>query len=217
MNYPIVPQKRDLKSYSTESIPEGLYIDNNTGDVFASTSLLGWMVGVPVAITQSFIDSETDLQNDSEMLEVQTEEGVENIRLHPESTMKRATEKYAPELLGKVERIGIREVIHRACGFDEILSTQMCLPESDEPQTHWTLYEWMVDNCEIVLEDKLFHKFISKVHGTYKAFYHKNPKTEYRQQVNNPKQVKKLQVYSRLEFPVLQICYTKTLMENCFK
>jgi hypothetical protein len=210
-----VPQKRDLQYYSTEAIPAGFYIDHNTGETFASIDLLAWMVAVPVDSIYSFIESEPDLLDAIEMEE--DEGGSEFILLYPEHVIRKAVEKYAPELVGRMEKLGLREVIHRMSGFDEVFSTEMCLPESDTPQTHWTLYEWMVDNCNIVLEDRLFHKFISKVHPMYKKFYRNNPKTEYRQQVNNPKQVKQLRVYSRAEFPILQICYTQTLVENCFK
>jgi hypothetical protein len=213
----IASQKRNLQHYSTGAIPDGLYIDNNTGEVFADLSLLAWLVGVPINTARLFVESEDNLLNDCEAFEVQAEALLDTILLHPESTIKKAIEKYAPHLLEKIENNGIREAIHRMSGFDEIFSTDMCLPESDGVQTHWTLYEWMVDYCEIVLEDRLFHKFISKVHPMYRKFYHNNPKTEYRQQVNNPKQVKQLRVYSRAEFPILQTCYTQTLVENCFK
>jgi hypothetical protein len=281
MNYPIVPQKRDLQAYSTESIPEGLYIDNNTGDVFASNRSLAKLVGVSPSTVHQFIESEGDRQNAVEMAEVQTAGGLQGVRLHPESTILKAIKKYKPSLLDAFELCGLRVFLHGMAGFrvistaieqpplspleqalqDQIklleelkdareeatkakeelqakeiyflraakdrpglenmldefqeVNEQLCLPMSGDAQAEWTLHEWMVDSCEIVLEGKLFNQFKSKVHGAYKAIYHKDPRTGYRNQVNNPKKVKRLQVYVPSEFPVLQQCYMKTLMESC--
>jgi hypothetical protein len=157
------------------------------------------------------------------MAEVQTAGGVQGVALHPESTILKAIKKYKLELLDAFEMIYFLRAAQDRPGLAQMLdefqevNEQLCLPMYGEAQTDWTLHEWMVENCHIVLEGELFHKFIAKVQPLYRSFYHKNPKTEYRQQVNNPKQVKKLRVYSRDEFPVLHICYTQTLMENCFK
>jgi hypothetical protein len=281
MNYPIVPQKRDLQSYSTESIPEGLYIDNNTGEVFASTNSLARLIGVNSGTLHSFIESKGIGKNVVETAKIQTAGGVQGVALHPESTIKAAIKKYKPSLLDAIEDCGLRVFLHGLAGF-RVISTaiehppltpleqalqdlvkaerataeakeetakareelqareiyflraakdrpglenmldefqevdeQLCLPMSGDAQTEWTLHEWMVDSCEIVLEGKLFNQFKSKVHGAYKAIYHKDPRTGYRNQVNNPKKVKKLQVYIPSEFPVLQQCYMKTLMESC--
>jgi hypothetical protein len=281
MSTDIVSQKRNLQSYSTESIPEGLYIDNNTGDVFASNRSLARLIGVSASTIHGFIQSEGDRQNAVEIAEVQTAGGSQGVRLHPESTILKAIKKYKPSLLGAFEMCGLRVFLHGMAGFatvstaithpplspleqalqdkiklleelkeaqqdaakakedaqakeiyflraaqdrpglaqmlDEFqeVNEQLCLPTSGDAQTEWTLHEWMVDSCEIVLEGKLFNQFKSKVHGAYKAIYRKDPKTGYRNQVNNPKQVKRLQVYVPSEFPVLQQCYMKTLMESC--
>jgi hypothetical protein len=287
MNYPIVPQKRDLQSYSTESIPEGLYIDNNTGEVFASTRSLARLIGVNSGTLHRFIELDSVAKNAVEMAEVQTATGLKTVALHPESTILKAIKKYKPSLLDAFEMCGLRVFLHGMAGF-RVISTaiehppltpleqalqdkiklleelkeaeratadakeeaakakemvqakeiyflraakdrpglenmldefqevdeQLCLPMSGDAQPDWTLHEWMVDSCEIVLEGKLFNQFKSKVHGAYKAIYHKDPRTGYRNQVNNPKKVKKLQVYVPSEFPVLQQCHMKTLMES---
>jgi hypothetical protein len=287
MNYPIVPQKRDLQSYSTEAFSEGLYIDNNTGDVFASTRSLARLIGVSPSTIHVFIESDSVRQTAAEMAEVKTETGLRTVRLHPESTILKGIKKYKPSLLEAFEQCGLRVFLHGMAGF-RVVSTaiehppltpleqalqdkiklleelkeaeratadakeeaakakemvqakeiyflraakdrpglenmldefqevdeQLCLPMSGDAQSDWTLHEWMVDSCEIVLEGKLFNQFKSKVHGAYKAIYQKDPRTGYRNQVNNPKKVKKLQVYVPSEFPVLQQCHMKTLMES---
>jgi hypothetical protein len=274
MNYPILPQKRDLQSYSTESIPEGLYIDNNTGEVFASTNSLARLIGVAPSTAHVFVESDSIRQNAAEMAEVQTAKGLRTIRLHPESTIGEAIEKYKPSLLKPIKDAGLRVFLHGMAGF-RVISTaiehppltpleqalqdkiklleelkeareeaqakeiyflraakdrpgledimnrsqnpyeQLCLPMSGDAQKDWTLHEWMVDNREVVLEGKLFNQFKSKVHGAYKAIYRKNPRTGYRSQKNNPKRVKRLQVYVPDEFPILEQCYVTTLMESC--
>jgi hypothetical protein len=280
MNYPIIPQKRDLQSYSTESIPEGLYIDNNTGEVFASTNSLARLIETPESTLRSF-SSSSDRENlYTETVETNIQQGGKQSRLWNEDGILAAIEKYKPGLLIAFKKCGLRVFLHGMAGFrvistaiehppltpleqalqdlikaerataeakeetakareelqareiyflraakdrpglesmlDEFqeVSEQLCLPMSGDAQTEWTLHEWMVDSCEIVLEGKLFNQFKSKVHGAYKAIYHKDPRTGYRNQVNNPKKVKRLQVYIPSEFPVLQQCHMKTLMES---
>jgi hypothetical protein len=280
MNYPIVPQKRDLQSYSTEAFSEGLYIDNNTGEVFASTNSLARLIDTPESTLRSF-NSLSDRENSyTETVETNIQQGGKQSRLWNEDGILAAIEKYKPNLLKPIKNAGLRVFLHGLAGF-RVISTaiehppltpleqalqaqiklleelkeakeeatkakemvqakeiyflraakdrpglesmldefqevdeQLCLPMSGDAQTEWTLHEWMVDSCEIVLEGKLFNQFKSKVHGAYKAIYHKDPRTGYRNQVNNPKKVKKLQVYIPSEFPVLQQCHMKTLMES---
>jgi hypothetical protein len=287
MNYPIVPQKRDLQSYSTESIPEGLYIDNNTGDVFASTNSLARLIGTPESTLRKFLSFGDRANSYTETVQTNIQQGGKQSRLWNEDGILEAIEQYKPSLSVSFRKCGLRVFLHGMAGF-RVVSTaiehppltpleqalqdkikllekineaerataeakeeatkakemvqakeiyflraakdrpglenmldefqevdeQLCLPMSGDAQTEWTLHEWMVDSCEIVLEGKLFNQFKSKVHGAYKAIYHKDPRTGYRNQVNNPKKVKKLQVYVPSEFPVLQQCHMKTLMES---
>jgi hypothetical protein len=281
MNYPIVPQKRDLQAYSTEAIPSGLYIDNNTGEVFASTNSLARLIETPESTLRRFNGSGDRAHSYTETVETNIQQGGKQSRLWNEDGILAAIEQYKPNLLEAFKKCGLRVFLHGMAGF-RVISTaieqppltlleqalqdkiklleelkeakeeatkareavqakeiyflraakdrpglenmldefqevdeQLCLPMSGDAQTEWTLHEWMVDSCEIVLEGKLFNQFKSKVHGAYKAIYHKDPRTGYRNQVNNPKKVKRLQVYVPSEFPVLQQCYMKTLMESC--
>jgi hypothetical protein len=79
---------------------------------------------------------------------------------------------------------------------------------------NWTLAEWMWDTKEIQLEGKMFKRFVSKVHGAYKAIRHEEPKKAYRPQVNNPKKNAHMQVYTDKDFGILQQCYMQTLLDS---
>jgi hypothetical protein len=201
-------QKREWHYYSMDEIPKGLYMDHNTGQGFASTRLLANLVDEFDAAIDQFIKSDSALEAATESAVVQTALGLRRVRLHPESTIRAVVKEFQPDTFDVLEGYNL----------DEFLDRLSKLPthsrdESDYSQTEWTLHEWMVGHCEIVLTDKLFNQFKSKVHRAYKETYRSDPRASYRNQAKNPKQVAKLQVYLPSEFPVLQLCYMKTLME----
>ncbi|MGL6343749.1 MAG: hypothetical protein ACRC80_31975 [Waterburya sp.] len=94
--------------------------------------------------------------------------------------------------------------------FQEVNDGQNLLAGTESNVTAW---EWMVANKKIILEDTMFRKFVSKIHGAYKAIHHSAPIYEYRQQTNNPKKNKKVQVYNHRHFGILEQCYIQTLLE----
>jgi hypothetical protein len=212
MTYP--SKKRDFYSYSMKAIPDGLYMDHTTMQGFVSTSRLAKLVEEFDGTIDHFIKADSVLQNSMEIALVQTGAGLKFVRVHPESTVKAVVKEFQPDVFE----------IFKGCSFDELLdglsrseAASSDEPISDESQQQWTLYEWMIGHCEIVLSGRLFNQFKSKVHKVYKETYRRDPEKSYRNQANNPKQVSRLQVYVPTDFPILQLCYLQTLMEVRFK
>jgi hypothetical protein len=210
MTYPVTSQKRELHSYSMDAIPDGLYMDHNSGKCFVSARRLAKLVDEFEDTINEFIEADYVLEEATEITVIQTALGLRRVRLHPESTVKAVVKAYKPDLFIDLE----------GCNFDEFLdglakfATDLVVDSiPSESQTEWTLQEWMISYCEIPLDGRLFNQFKSKVHRAYKETYRRDPRTSYRKQANNPKQVARLQVYNPSEFPILQLCYMKTLME----
>jgi hypothetical protein len=122
MNYPIVPQKRDLQSYSTEAIPEGLYIDNNTGDVFASTSSLARLIETPESTLRKFLSSGGRANLYTETVETNIQQGGKQSRLWNEDGILDAIVQYKPSLLVAFKKCGLRVFLHGMAGF-RVIST----------------------------------------------------------------------------------------------
>jgi hypothetical protein len=203
MTYP--KQARDFHSYSMKAIPDGLYMDHTTMQGFVSTRRLAKLVDEFDGTIDQFIKADSGLQDSMEIAVVQTGAGLKLVRVHPESTVKAVVKEFQPNLFADLE----------GCNLDEFLDRLSNYPTyaKDEPQTEWTLQEWIIRYCEIPLVGRLFNQFKSKVHRAYKETYDEEPRTSYRKQANNPKQVAKLQVYAPTDFPILQLCYLQTLME----
>jgi hypothetical protein len=206
MGYP--NKKRDFHSYFTGTIPDGLYIDHNTGQCFVSTRRLAKLVDEFDGTIDHFIEEDSVLQGSMEIAVVQTAMGLKCVRVHPQSTVRAVVKEFQPDTFDVLEEYNLGEFLDRLSKLPTYSRD-----ESVHSKTEWTLHEWMARHCEIVLADKLFNQFKSKVHRAYKETYREDPRTSYRKQAKNPKQVARLHVYTPNEFPVLQLCYMKTLME----
>jgi hypothetical protein len=141
-----------------------------------------------------------------------------NARLETEEVKHELTE--AKLLLEQKETYILRSVKDKP-GLETLMESsqefsQLLLPDK-EIQANWTIWEWMTVYAKkkFVLEDTDFRKMVSRVHGAYKAVYNKPPRKDYRNQVNNPKANKLVQVYLPEEFGVLEICYRDTVAEVC--
>jgi hypothetical protein len=209
MTYP--NQKRDFYSYSMKAIPDGLYMDHNTMQGFVSTRRLAKLVDEFDATIDHFIKSDSVLEGAVEIAVVQTALGLRRVRIHPESTIRAVVKEFQPDTFNSLEGCGIAEFLERLATYATVE------PISGDAQRQWTLHEWMLGHCEIVLSGRLFNQFKSKVHKAYKETYRRDPEKSYRDQANNPKQVSRLQVYAPTDFPILQLCYLQTLMEVRFK
>jgi hypothetical protein len=205
-------QKREWHYCEMDTIPKGLYIDHNTGQCFASTRLLARLVDEFEVNVNQFIESDALMESATEIAVVQTVVGLRRARLHPESTIRAVAKEFQPDTFDVLEGCDLYDFLDGLAKFADVSE-----PVHDEPQTEWTLQEWIIRYCEIPLVGRLFNQFKSKVHRAYKETYGEDPRTSYRKQANNPKQVAKLQVYTPSEFPILQLCYLQTLMEVRFK
>jgi hypothetical protein len=282
---------RNLQAYSTEAFPEGLYIDQSTGEVFASNRSLARIIDKSASIVSDYVNSgfEGDRNSDFETAKVHTRGGLQGVRLSPESVILSAITKYKPDLLAACASAGLRVYLHRVAGFEvqstavapppmtmeqmkvatleaqldserlkrelaetreklnvqlaetnlilverenyilkatkqrpglenmlemaqELNPAQGLLPTKDLEET-FTAHEWMLHTKQLILTDTMFRKFISKVHGAYKAVYHKGPDFGYRLQDNETGNRKKVQVYTHAHFGILEQCYIQTLME----
>ncbi|MGL4568527.1 MAG: hypothetical protein ACRCU6_08400 [Fusobacteriaceae bacterium] len=76
-----------------------------------------------------------------------------------------------------------------------------------------SLREWMLGHKKIILEGSLFNKFVSKVHGAYKALNHKAPEKEWRQLAKD-KSKTLVQVYEIKDYSILDQCYYQTILEQ---
>jgi hypothetical protein len=198
-------RRRNWQAYPTKSIPEGIYMDANNGDIFVSTDLLARLAHKSSTAIHQFVESNPDRRDVAAFVP-----GVCTVRVHPESTVREVIGKYRSDLEDSFEGCAFLVFLNELanCSTDLVLDA---VPS--DTQTEWTLQEWMISYCEIPLEGRLFNQFKSKVHRVYKETYRRDPRTGYRPQANNPKQVARLQVYNPTEFPVLQLCYMRTLME----
>jgi hypothetical protein len=201
-------KKNNFQPYFTKSISEGLYMDS-TGELFVSTELLAAFTGESRNTVHSFIESKSALRTVAAFVS-----GVITVRVHPESTVRSVIEEYKPDLADDFEGCGFLVFLNGLAQYSTDLAADSV---PGDAQQRWTLYEWMIGHCEIVLSGRLFNQFKSKVHKVYKETYRRDPEKRYRNQANNPKQVSRLQVYAPTDFPILQLCYLQTLMEVRFK
>lgn len=139
-------------------------------------------------------------------IEQELREKTEQLRI----TQERYNEKAQTLYKATINAPGLAAMIDHAAGMDE---DHLLLPEKAGLESTFTLREWMASTKLLQLDGTMFNKFVSKVHGAYKAIRHKDPEKEYRPQLENPKKNKLVQVYTDRDFGILQQCYLKTIME----
>ena len=119
----------DIIAHSTEQFPDGLYIRQSTGEVFASIRSLSALVQKSVGSVSAWLEPRRS-EKELEMAEVLTNSGVQGVRLIPENLILEAIAKYNPQLLAACAGAGLRVYLHRLAGF-EVQSTAIAPPKSD--------------------------------------------------------------------------------------
>jgi hypothetical protein len=264
-------QKRNLVQHKTDLMPEGLYIDTLTGEVFATKNGLAKILNKPRTSLFRFLDSEGSPVFEVLEAEINTATGLQGGSLFDENAILELAKRFNPDLLLQCAKAGLRVYLHGLAGF-KVISTatldresmlvkqiemqeelirlqrenkdaelavaeirikvmaaqqnrpglqdiidrssapiQLALEGSDQPSV--SIKQWMQANKKIQLEGKSFRMLVSKVHGAYKALKHKDPESAYMLQDNESGNYKKVQVYTTNDYPILEQCYLKTLIE----
>ena len=120
-----------MTNLTTHTTEDGLefYINNKTGESFASQAGLGRMCKVAQTTISRYLSGGASIA--PEKAEILTAAGLRSVALYDESAIVNCIAKYNPQLLILLRRAGLRVYLHGLVGF-KVTSTAVVEDESSD-------------------------------------------------------------------------------------
>jgi len=153
-----------LELFSSEVIPEGLYIRRSSGEVFASIRSAARIVGKDKAYVRRWMSAQRGDKYAFETAEVQTPGGLQGGTLLPESALRHLISKYNPELAEACLGAGLKLYLYGSVGFQVQVKSPAQVEASHKYDRR--VIEVLEENKKLLEENK---DLTRKVHAFEKA------------------------------------------------